>query len=95
MPRAGHATRPEPRRDELTTWFSDRLGPTWFTSFALEWDADEIMVVGTLADPGDCPDDRACLHAVKEFRTTSRAERSQISQEAEETFGRKVSWGLA
>jgi len=78
------------REDDLHTrildWFEPRLPADWLASPAqveLEVDNDEILLVLPLAeriDPG-------------QFRHTTRHERIALAAQAQETFGRRVSWG--
>ena len=63
------------------------------------YDRDEILVIGTLADPdtGDADADDAATAArrarIQGFREDTRALRMRIADEAEARFGRKVAWG--
>lgn len=86
--------------EELRGWFAGRLPDDWFTGPAeISADRDEILVVGTLAEPGleaDATDEaRTAARAarIEGFREDTRARRIRIAQEAEHRFGRKVSWG--
>jgi hypothetical protein len=87
-------------QEHLEGWFAGRLPAEWFTEApTVEFDRDEILVIGTLADP-DLPDDagpetrKAALEArVQGFREDTRGHRMRIADEAERRFGRKVSWG--
>jgi hypothetical protein len=87
-------------QEHLEGWFAGRLPGDWFTATpSVEFDRDEILVVGTLAEPelsGDAgPETRkAALQArVQGFREDTRGHRMRIADEAERRFGRKVSWG--
>jgi hypothetical protein len=89
-----------PTNEELAGWFAGRLPDDWFTGpVDVTADRDEILVVGTLAQP-DLPED-ATAEAVEAarasridgFREDTRGHRIRIAQEAERRFGRKVSWG--
>jgi hypothetical protein len=82
-------------------WFTGRLPDGWFTGPpTVTYDRDEILVVGTLADPraaaGADEDvtDAARRSRIEQFREESRAERMRIADEAEQRFGRKVAWGV-
>src|SRR5688500_4016917 len=69
----------------ITAWFIKRLPKDWFTEPAsVDVDSDEILVVGTLAEG----------KGGREFREETREKRVLIAGEAEDTFGRKVSWGV-
>lgn len=84
----------------LTGWFAGRLPADWFQGVpAVEFDRDEIMIVGMLADP-ELPEDagpetrKAAAQArIQGFREDTRGMRMRIADEAERRFGRKVSWG--
>jgi hypothetical protein len=81
-------------------WFAGRLPDEWFTAPpAVTDDREEILVVGTLAEP-EYPkdaDDAAIAAArrarIQRFREDTREARMTIADEAEERTGRKVAWG--
>ena len=86
--------------DGIAAWFTGRLPQDWFTGAPeVTADRDEILVIGTLADP-ELPD-RATPEAVAAarsaridgFREDTRERRMAIAREAEQRFGRRVSWG--
>ncbi len=86
--------------EELLGWFTGRIPQGWYTSPAeIRADRDEIWVVGTLADvalPKDAGAEAAAAARsgrIKQHREDTRAERMQISEEAQRRFGRPVSWG--
>ena len=87
-------------QDHLQGWFAGRLPTDWFEGApTVEFDNDEILVVGSLAMP-DLPDDagpetrKAGSQArIQGFREDTRGLRMRIADEAERRFGRKVSWG--
>jgi hypothetical protein len=87
-------------QEHLEGWFAGRLPGEWFTAVpTVQFDRDEILVIGILSDP-DLPDDagpetrKAALQArVQGFREDTRGHRMRIADEAERRFGRKVSWG--
>ncbi len=81
-------------------WFIGRVPDDWFEeSPVVEFDRDEILVMGRLAEPtyGDdvSEEDRvaARLSRIQAFRQKTRAARVEIARTAEATFERKVSWG--
>lgn len=83
-------------------WVEKRLPAAWFTGPPqVEADADEVLVVGPLSDP-DPPDGpvgpearRAAIAGrVQRFRVETRDQRVRIAQEAEQRFGRRLSWGV-
>lgn len=86
--------------EHLQGWFAGRLPVDWFAGAPdVTYDRDEILVVGTLAEP-ELPADpasetraAALTSRIAGFREDTRAKRMQIADEAERRFGRKVSWG--
>jgi hypothetical protein len=86
--------------ETLTGWFAGRLPDDWFTEAAeVKTDREEILVVGTLAEP-EYPTDaddatRAAARRarIKRFREDTREQRMRIADEAEHRTGRKVAWG--
>ncbi len=86
--------------DELKGWFAGRIAKDWFTGAPeVRADRDEIWLIGTLADPqlpadaGPEATNAARSGRIKQFREDTREDRMLISGEAEQRFGRKVSWG--
>jgi hypothetical protein len=81
-------------------WFAGRLPDGWFvTTPDVLIDREEILVVGTLAEP-DYPNDdddgakaTACRARIQRFREDTRDHRVRIAAEAERRTGRKVAWG--
>jgi hypothetical protein len=87
-------------KEHLQGWFAGRLPSEWFAGPPeVTFDRDEILVVGTLAEPeladDATPEARAsALEArVQGFREDTRGQRMRIADEAERRFGRKISWG--
>ncbi|MGE0795981.1 MAG: hypothetical protein AB7H43_10665 [Acidimicrobiia bacterium] len=87
--------------DELVGWFAGRLPDQWFTGPPeVTVDADEILVVGRLEEPGypaGAGDDaRAAARAgrARQFREDTREARIAIAAEAEHRAQRKVAWGV-
>jgi hypothetical protein len=85
---------------ELAGWFAGRLPADWFEGPPeVTADREEILVVGTLAEPAleahATPDAReAALTArISGFREDTRVKRMRIADEAQRRFRRKVSWG--
>jgi hypothetical protein len=86
--------------EELQGWFAGRIPGDWFVGAPeVRADRDEILVVGTLAEP-DLPSDAtaetraaALGSRVAGHREDTRARRMQIAEEAQHRFGRRVSWG--
>ena len=95
MRKSGYAS-PE----ELSGWFAGRLPSDWFVGApTVSADREEILVVGTLADP-DLPSDVTAEAAaaaraarIDGFREDTRERRMRIADEAQHRFGRRVSWG--
>ncbi len=86
--------------EELQGWFAGRIPGDWFVGAPeVRADRDEILVVGTLAEPELPPDTTAETRAaalgsrVAGHREDTRARRMQIAEEAQHRFGRRVSWG--
>jgi hypothetical protein len=86
--------------EELTGWFAGRVPSDWFVGAPdVTSDREEILVVGTLADP-ELPDDVTAEAAaagrsarIDGFREDTRERRMRIADEAQHRFGRRVSWG--
>jgi len=84
---------------KLAGWFAGRLPDGWFTTPPeVTHDRDEIVVIGTLADPetADADDETrgtARRARIQGFREDTRALRMRIADEAEARFARKVAWG--
>jgi hypothetical protein len=88
----------------LQAWFVGRVPDDWFTGAPeVSTDRDEILVVGALTEP-DLPSseqvetdggarDAARAARIQRFREDTRTQRMRIADEAQERFGRKVSWG--
>ena len=103
MPRPKQQPNPSiPTADatELTGWFAGRLPDTWFVAAPeVRADREEILVIGTLAEPdlADDADDATRATAgearISGFREDTREQRMRIADEAEARFGRKVAWG--
>ena len=88
--------------DELQGWFAGRLPADWFVGApSVDADRDEILVVGTLAEP-ELPSDAssdavaaARASRIAGYREDTRGPRMRIADEAQHRFGRKVSWGAS
>ena len=86
--------------EELEGWFAGRLPSEWFAGPPqVNSDRDEILVVGTLADPelaaDATPEALAAARSARidGFREDTRGHRMRIADEAQSRFGRTVSWG--
>lgn len=91
------------RRDlevDLERWFARRMPSGWTAGApSVRLDREEILVIAALAPP-EMPSDltaqarRAALAAhVETFRTETREHRVRVASDAEQLFGRSVSWG--
>ena len=86
----------QPDASDAGEWFAGRLPETWFDGDpTVIVDREEITVVGKLAEPqgADESEARAAGRASR-FREESRSERMRIADEAQDRYGRKVSWGV-
>jgi hypothetical protein len=86
---------------DLIAWFTGRLPADWTTTPPqLSIDDEEIVVRITIPAPdlGDEAPQSAIAEAVagrtSAWREETRETRIAIAREAEQRFGRKVSWGL-
>jgi hypothetical protein len=84
----------------LEGWFAGRLPDEWFTGPpTVTTDREEILVVGTLAEPeypkdaDDAATGAARRARIQRFREETREARMRIADEAEHRTGRKVAWG--
>jgi hypothetical protein len=87
-------------RAELVEWFAAKVPDGWFVGAPeVCFDREEILVVGALAEPnipeGASEELRAAaLRArIDQFRDETRDLRVRIASEAQQRFGRQVSWG--
>ena len=86
--------------EELSGWFAGRMPSDWFVVAPdVTSDREEILVLGTLADP-ELPNDVGAEAAaaarsarIDGFREDTRERRMRIADEAQHRFGRRVSWG--
>ncbi len=87
----GHAA---PDASEAAEWFAGRLPDDWFDGDPnVTVDREEITVVGELSADTEETKARASGR-VSKFRQETRSERMRIAEEAQDRFGRKVSWGV-
>src|SRR5688572_9939950 len=76
---------------EIAGWFVGRLPDDWFTGAPeVTVDREEIVVVGTI----ESPEPGAEIGRAKRFREETRDRRMRIAEEAQDAFGRTVSWGV-
>jgi hypothetical protein len=86
--------------DGIKGWFAGQIPDEWFSGpIEVTMDREEILVVGPLPEPkvdDDATEETKASAArarINRFREDTREARIRIAQEAEERFGRKVSWG--
>ena len=91
----------QPDASGAAEWFAGRLPEGWFEGDpTVIVDREEITVVGKPAEPsgsGDAGHPESAPRAegrVARFREESRAERMLIAEEAQDRYGRTVSWGV-
>jgi hypothetical protein len=82
-------------------WFAGRLPADLFDELVeVAVDREEITVVGRIAEPDLGPDaddaarDAAVDGRASEFRERTRDQRMAVAEEAQQRFGRRVSWGV-
>lgn len=75
---------------EVDTFFRERLPSEWFSDIEVVSDADEMLLIGTMA----APEQGSAEAAVADFREGTRRRRMEIAAEAQDRWGRKVSWGV-
>jgi hypothetical protein len=80
---------------DVSEWFAGRLPESWFAGDpTVVVDREEITVIGRLPDPSGDETEARASGRVSRFREDTRSERIHIADEAQEKFGRKVSWGV-
>ncbi|HEY6567261.1 MAG TPA: hypothetical protein VI341_07060 [Actinomycetota bacterium] len=100
--RGPHKHHHDPASEEqIGGWFAGRAPDDWFVATpSVDTDRDEILVVGSIAEPSldaDTSDEAraAAIGArIAGFREDTRAQRMRIADEAQHRFGRAVSWGV-
>ena len=88
----------QPDASDAADWFAGRVPGGWFSGDpTVVVDREEITLIGRLAEPegSESPESeaRASGRAAR-FREETRPERMRIADEAEDRYGRKVSWGV-
>ena len=85
----------QPEAGDAADWFAGRLPDTWFDGDpTVVVDREEITVIG---DACRVTEDESEAHAAgraSRFREETRSERMSIADEAQNRYGRKVSWGV-
>jgi hypothetical protein len=88
----------QPEAGDAADWFAGRLPDAWFAGDpTVVVDREEITVIGKLPDPEGSAKDESEAHAAgraSRFREETRSERMNIADEAQNRYGRKVSWGV-
>ena len=88
----------QPDATGAAEWFAGRLPEGWFDGDpTVIVDREEITVVGKLADPESAGPEESEARTegrVSRFREKTRSERMRIADEAQDRYGRKVSWGV-
>ncbi|SOJ56573.1 hypothetical protein MSIMFB_04050 [Mycobacterium simulans] len=88
----------QPDASGAAEWFAGRLPDDWFVGDpTVIVDREEITVVGKLAEPessGEAESKERSEGRVSRFREETRPERMNIADEAQDRYGRKVSWGV-
>ncbi|MET0699403.1 MAG: hypothetical protein ABWY93_07030 [Mycobacterium sp.] len=80
---------------DVSEWFAGRLPESWFAGDpTVVVDREEITVIGRLPDPESDETEARASGRVSRFREDTRSERIHIADEAQDKFGRKVSWGV-
>jgi len=88
----------QPDATGAAEWFAGRLPEDWFDGDpTVIVDREEITVIGKLAEPESGGKEESEARAegrVSRFREETRSERMRIADEAQDRYGRKVSWGV-
>jgi hypothetical protein len=86
----------QPDASGAAEWFAGRLPEAWFDGDpTVVVDREEITVIGKLAETqGSDESESRAAGRVSRFREETRSERMHIADEAEDRYGRKVSWGV-
>jgi hypothetical protein len=85
----------QPEAGDAADWFAGRLPDAWFDGDpSVVVDREEITVIGTLPSAADDESEAHASGRASRFREETRAERMTIADEAQNRYGRKVSWGV-
>ncbi|OBI81437.1 hypothetical protein [Mycobacterium sp. 1245805.9] len=88
----------QPDASGAAEWFAGRLPEAWFDGDpTVIVDREEITVIGKLPEPAGSGEEESEARAegrVSRFREETRSERMRIADEAQDRYGRKVSWGV-
>jgi hypothetical protein len=84
----------QPHAGDAAEWFAGRLPAGWFDADpTVTVDREEITVIGRLPVEPEQTAARAAGRASR-FREDTRGERMRIADEAQQRYGRTVSWGV-
>ena len=82
---------------QVQGWFAGRLPDGWFTGADVTVEDDQIVVLGKLSEEGLPTDEPSkegfAAGRIGRFRDETRRSRIGIAREAEERFGKYVTWG--
>lgn len=93
--RGGWQQAHQPDAGDAAEWFAGRLPDAWFTGDpTVVVDREEITVIGRLPEPVEGESEARASGRAARFREETRGERMRIADEAQNKFGRKVSWGV-
>lgn len=88
----------QPDASDAAEWFAGRLPETWFDGDpTVIVDREEITVIGRLPEPANAGTEASEARVAgraSRFREETRSERMRIADEAQNRYGRKVSWGV-
>ncbi|OBH00235.1 hypothetical protein [Mycobacterium sp. E3247] len=88
----------QPDASDAAEWFAGRLPESWFDGDpTVIVDREEITVIGRLPEPQGAENEETGARAegrASRFREETRSERMHIADEAQDRYGRKVSWGV-
>src|SRR5215472_4414045 len=82
---------------QIQGWFAGRLPDGWYSGVDVSIEDDQIVVLGKLSEEGLPAEDSAkegfAAGRIGRFREETRGSRIGIAREAEERFGKHVTWG--
>ncbi len=87
--------------EKLRGWFGGRLPEGVYSEIVdITVDREEITVLGRIPEPAvsegatDAEKEAAAEGRIAEFRERTREQRMEVAREAEQRYGRKVSWAV-
>lgn len=86
----------QPDASDAAEWLAGRMPDGWFDGDpTVIVDREEITVIGKLPEAeGDADSEARAAGRASRFREETRSERMRIAEEAQDRYGRKVSWGV-